>query len=252
MVSFNANMEQCSQPRRQMLNPSYIQLSYQQLQDMQWPMPIDQVPDLLHDPSVSDQDSIRNSPMIRQVRQQHSTTTTPSNTPQLSEDIDFSGMISTSNFSQQQTLPLEQMFPSVDIYGNQQLNFPTQPPPIEITFTSPPPSDHDTHWLRKSKSSPNGEREISPYMHSVSYFLPLLPPLAPKSLSPKLTEAEQRRKAQNRASQRAFRERKEQHMKEVEKKCEELEKKCRELEGKYEEVCGKLRGCRCGGDEAAF
>ena len=43
----------------------------------------------------------------------------------------------------------------------------------------------------------------------------------------------QRRRAQNRASQRAFRERKEQHVKEVEAKLAEVEAKYESLEEKY-------------------
>lgn len=51
-----------------------------------------------------------------------------------------------------------------------------------------------------------------------------------------LTGTQQRRRAQNRASQRAFRNRKEKHVKEVEARLQELEGKYRDLSESYESL----------------
>jgi hypothetical protein len=73
------------------------------------------------------------------------------------------------------------------------------------------------------------DKEIPPHVHSAS--LPRIP-MAPN----KWLIIKQRRRAQNRASQRAFRDRKEQYVKNLENQLKELGEKYKDLEKSYDDL----------------
>ena len=83
---------------------------------------------------------------------------------------------------------------------------------------------------RRRRSTTTQDKEAISNMRIVSS---LLPPSFHSLPEIPLTPCQQRRRAQNRASQRAFRERKEKHVQQLERQLEELEAKHRTLTQSY-------------------
>ncbi|KAG9243906.1 putative AP-1-like transcription factor [Calycina marina] len=91
--------------------------------------------------------------------------------------------------------------------------------PVELDIES----IYEGHDRRRRKNA-GSEKAVAPHVHSVSISTP--PPESQNNIS-------QRRRAQNRASQRAFRDRKEKHMRELEQRLNELEGRHTDLSYSY-------------------
>jgi AP-1-like transcription factor len=110
-------------------------------------------------------------------------------------------------------------------YGNNAAYYGPQATRIPVEYTGSSTLD-DRDRRRRRTSVSTKEKENVPNMHLVSTSNPF-------SYELELTSEWQRRRAQNRASQRAFRERKEKHVKGLEHQLEDLHDKHQDLLSSY-------------------
>jgi len=113
-------------------------------------------------------------------------------------------------------------------------------PPMPSTAPFPPPQHQHQHQQSLSPRSSISISDPLPQYHSLHHSLPLS---SAASSSDRSHATSSRRRAQNRAAQRAFRERKEKHARDLEdalssmtEKWKGAEARVRELEGRYEKM----------------
>lgn len=159
--------------------------------------------------------------------------------PEFDYDYDFAGLDTGFDFLGDVNQP--KMIG--DLPGTQKESNSSSPDTTESPEKRSHPADEEENSGAKRRESEDkvakkpGRKPLTTEPTSVSLFAPLVGAGPSSQL---LTISWQKRKAQNRAAQRAFRERKEKHLKDLENKVQELEKLSQATNNENEQLRAKI------------